>query len=173
MIRLSKVGYFIDFVIYPPIVMALLAGAVGSGSPLSWKVWFAFLVGIAAWTFLEYVIHRFILHEIAYFAAMHEMHHADPCGFVGAPTWMSLGSICCGVLLPLLLAIGFDLASSFTAGLMLGYLWYGGAHYVVHHWQQQPGSRLHRLKRRHVLHHHARKPCNFGVTNSFWDRVFG
>lgn len=172
--RLGKVGYFLDFIVYPAIVMMLLAGVLRSESPLSWEESLAAcFAGIAGWTLLEYVIHRFVLHKVAYLAAMHDMHHADPGAFVGAPTWLSLGSICCGALLPLCWAIGYDLARSVTAGLMLGYLWYGGVHYMVHHRQPEPGTRLHRLKRRHVLHHHARKWCNFGVTNGFWDRVFG
>jgi sterol desaturase/sphingolipid hydroxylase (fatty acid hydroxylase superfamily) len=46
-------------------------------------------------------------------------------------------------------------------------------HHVLHHWRIRPGSHLYRWKRRHALHHYARRPCNFGVTAQFWDRVFG
>jgi sterol desaturase/sphingolipid hydroxylase (fatty acid hydroxylase superfamily) len=171
--RLSKRGYFADFVVYPPAVMALAVAATWPGSTLSWRGFVCvFGAGIAAWTLLEYFIHRVVLHEVRYFAIMHEMHHDDPGGFVGTPTWLSLGMFFSGALLPLWWETGFDLASDFTAGLILGYLWYVGVHYVIHHWRIEPGTYLYRLKRDHALHHHARLGCNFGVTTSFWDRVF-
>jgi len=171
--RLSKGGYFADFVVYPPVAVMLIAAAVRPGSPLSWSESVLVCVaGVAVWTLLEYIIHRVVLHEVRYFAAMHEMHHDDPGDFVGTPTWLSLGMICSGALLPLWWEIGLHLASVFTAGLMLGYLWYAGVHYVIHHWRIEPGTYLYRRKRHHALHHHAQLACNFGVTSSFWDRVF-
>jgi sterol desaturase/sphingolipid hydroxylase (fatty acid hydroxylase superfamily) len=171
--RLSKRGYFADFVVYPPVAIVLVVAATRPGSTLSWRESvFVSGAGIAAWTLLEYVIHRVLLHGVRYFAMMHEMHHDDPGGFVGTPTWLSLGMFCSGALLPLWWETGFDLASDFTAGLILGYLWYVGVHYVIHHRRIEPGTYLYRLKRDHELHHHARLGCNFGVTTSFWDRVF-
>jgi sterol desaturase/sphingolipid hydroxylase (fatty acid hydroxylase superfamily) len=172
--RLSKGGYFADFVVYPPVAVMLMATAVRPGSPLSWRESILVCVaGVAVWTLLEYIIHRVVLHEVRYFATMHEMHHDDPGDFVGTPTWLSLGMICSGALLPLWWETGFALASAFTAGLMLGYLWYVGVHYMIHHWRIEPGTYLYRRKRHHALHHHAQLECNFGVTTSFWDRVFG
>jgi sterol desaturase/sphingolipid hydroxylase (fatty acid hydroxylase superfamily) len=35
------------------------------------------------------------------------------------------------------------------------------------------GGYLWRLKRRHTRHHYGKRPCNFGVVTSMWDRVFG
>jgi sterol desaturase/sphingolipid hydroxylase (fatty acid hydroxylase superfamily) len=173
-VRLSKASYFADFAVYPPVVLALLILALRQAPSLVWIEWsIACLAGIAAWTLLEYVIHRWVLHRIRFFAAMHDLHHEDPEGFVGTPTWLSLAAICVGALFPLLWGTGFDFASGITAGLMLGYVWYGGVHHVLHHWRIRPGSHLYRWKRRHALHHYARRPCNFGVTTQFWDRVFG
>ena len=172
--RLSKGGYFADFVVYPAVAVMLIATAVRPGSPLSWsEAAFVCVAGVAVWTLLEYIIHRVVLHEVRYFATMHEMHHDDPGDFVGTPTWLSLGMICSGALLPLWWEIGLHLASVFTAGLMLGYLWYAGVHYVIHHWRIAPGTYPYRRKRHHALHHHAQLECNFGVTSSFWDRLFG
>ena len=119
--RLGKASYFADFAIYPPVVLAFLILALQQGSSLVWIEWsIACLAGIAAWTLLEYVIHRGVLHRIRFFAAMHDLHHEDPEGFVGTPTWLSLAAICIGVLFPLWWGTGFDFASGITAGLMLG-----------------------------------------------------
>jgi sterol desaturase/sphingolipid hydroxylase (fatty acid hydroxylase superfamily) len=172
--HLSKASYFADFAVYPPVVLALLILALRHAPSPVWIEWsIACLAGIAAWTLLEYVIHRGVLHGIRFFAAMHDLHHEDPEGFVGTPTWLSLAAICVGALFPLWWGAGFDFASGITAGLMLGYVWYVGVHHVLHHWRIRPGSYLYRWKRRHARHHYARQACNFGVTTQFWDRVFG
>jgi sterol desaturase/sphingolipid hydroxylase (fatty acid hydroxylase superfamily) len=172
--RLSKAHYFADFVVYPPAAGVLMAIALRPPSSLSlMQSLVALLAGLAAWTLVEYAAHRFVLHEVRFLAKMHEMHHKDPTGFVGTPTWVSFTMICAGALLPLWWEIGLDLASAFTAGIMVGYVWYVGVHHVVHHWRTHPGSYLYRLKHRHALHHHMRQPCNFGVSTALWDHVFG
>jgi sterol desaturase/sphingolipid hydroxylase (fatty acid hydroxylase superfamily) len=171
--RLSKAGYFADFVIYPPIVLALLLGlAVQAWSAwVSWSV--ACLAGIATWTLIEYLVHRGVLHRVRVFAQMHEMHHESPTELIGSPTWLSLSIVCFGVLLPLWWGAGFAIAGGLTAGMMLGYLWYVTVHHAVHHWEVRPDSYLYRAKRRHLTHHYSRQPCNFGVSTGFWDHVFG
>ena len=68
--RLSKAGYFADFAVYPPVVVALLTLALRHAPSLVWVKWsIACLAGIAAWTLVEYVIHRGVLHRIRFFAA--------------------------------------------------------------------------------------------------------
>jgi len=65
--RLSKASYFADFVVYPPIVVTLMIAALWREPPRSWiEASFACLAGIAVWTFLEYVIHRVVLHEVRF-----------------------------------------------------------------------------------------------------------
>ena len=171
--RLSKAGYFADFVVYPPIVLALVAYAASRSAPLSWLNWSGMCVlGIAVWTLLEYLIHRAVLHRVRFFAELHDMHHDSPTELIGSPTWLTLSIICFGVLLPLWWSTSFETAGGVTAGLILGYLWYVTTHYAIHHWQPSPGSYLYRAKRRHLVHHYSRQPCNFGVTTVFWDLIF-
>jgi sterol desaturase/sphingolipid hydroxylase (fatty acid hydroxylase superfamily) len=74
--------------------------------------------------------------------------------------------------LPALLVTNVGIAAGFTAGMMLGYVWYVTAHYGIHHWTIKPAGYLGRLKRRHALHHHFDDLGNFGVTSGFWDHVF-
>ena len=172
--RLSRAGYYADFVVYPFLVLALFATAMTRTAPYAWVEWFsACVVGVAIWTLTEYVFHRFLLHDTPYFADMHDQHHADPTGLVGTPTWLSFAVIIFGILLPLWWGTNFDFASGLTAGFSGGYLWYVGIHHAVHHWRIKEGTYLFHAKRRHALHHFARQSCNFGVTSGFWDRVFG
>jgi sterol desaturase/sphingolipid hydroxylase (fatty acid hydroxylase superfamily) len=172
--RLSRLGYYADFVVYPFLVLALMATALSRAAPYGWAEWAgACVVGFATWTFAEYIFHRFILHDFPFFSGLHDAHHADPTGLVGTPTWFSVAFIVFGILLPLWWGTNFDFASGLTTGFMVGYLWYVGIHHAVHHFEIKPGTMLFRAKRRHALHHFARQSCNFGVTSGFWDRVFG
>jgi hypothetical protein len=67
--RLSKASYFADFAVYPPAVLALLILALRLAPFLVWIEWsIACLGGVAAWTFVEYVMHRGVLHGIRFFA---------------------------------------------------------------------------------------------------------
>jgi len=86
---------------------------------------------------------------------------------------MSLSVACFGVLLPLWWATGIAVGGGLTGGLIVGYLWFATVHHGVHHWQPAPESYLYRAKRRHLIHHYSRRPCNFGITTGFLDRVFG
>lgn len=46
-------------------------------------------------------------------------------------------------------------------------------HHASHHWRADSGW-LKQRKCWHALHHHhTERPVCFGVTTSFWDRVFG
>jgi sterol desaturase/sphingolipid hydroxylase (fatty acid hydroxylase superfamily) len=172
--RLSKASYYADFVVYPPIVLTLAAAvlrAPTSRAVLGWVL--ACLGGIAGWTLIEYVFHRFVLHRFPYVAQMHEMHHRNPTAFVGTPTWLSLPAILVGAFLPPWWKIDFTIASGLTAGVMLGYVGYVGVHHALHHWRIDRSSSLYRLKLRHVRHHYAGVGGNFGVTTAVWDRLFG
>ena len=62
---------------------------------------------------------------------------------------------------------GFDWKPSFVAGLLTGYVAYSYLHARLHH-----GAGFGKLKEFHDLHH-DQPNRNFGVTQSFWDRVFG
>jgi len=65
--RVSKAGYYADFFIYPPFLLALLVGVAVQAGVLAW-IYFsiACLIGVASWTLLEYVIHRQLLHRIRF-----------------------------------------------------------------------------------------------------------
>ncbi len=172
--QLSKSGYYADFVVYPLVILALLAfQLMRAGAWRFWALGGFVLAGIAIWTLFEYLLHRYVLHHVPIVHDMHEAHHADPAALVGTPSWLSLLMFLVGALLPSWWGLGSAPASALTAGMMFGYLCYVGVHHVTHHWRLRPGSVLYRLKHRHARHHFAKTPGNFGVTTPFWDMVFG
>jgi len=171
--RLGKISYYADFVVYPVVIAALAAYALWR-APAAWYLLIiAFLSGVAIWTLVEYVLHRFVLHHVPYIKDMHDAHHEDQLALIGTPIWISLAIMVVVVLVPLSLMTEFHIAIGLACGLMFGHFWYGGVHHILHHWKIEPGTLAFRLKRRHMLHHHFDEMGNFGVTSGFWDVVFG
>jgi sterol desaturase/sphingolipid hydroxylase (fatty acid hydroxylase superfamily) len=171
--KLSPIVYYSDFIVYP-ILISILAGIAlldTTGKAAAWWV-AAFAISVAAWTLLEYALHRVVFHHFPVVREMHTEHHVHETASTGTPLWLSLVAFAALAFLPLWLLAGFPLASATSAGLMSGYLWYVSTHHALHHWHPGHGSYLYRLKRRHALHHHVDGNNNFGVTTGVWDRVF-
>ena len=173
--HLSKAAYYADFVIYAVVVLAL---ALQAGVQWQWPErlqWLgAFGIGAAVWTLLEYVLHRWVLHRAPLISPLHDAHHRSPLALIGSPTWLTLAIIWGAFFLPLWHSWSFVVASGLTAGVMMGFLWYGILHHVVHH--DRPASlarRLRHCKRRHLRHHASRQAVNFGVSTSLWDHLLG
>lgn len=171
---MAKLGYFVEFLLFPPLILLPTTLAFRSASPpdpVSWTLVYG--IGIAGWTLLEYVLHRIFFHHAPFLSRLHEQHHEDPHGLIGAPAWTSVSFGLFGVFGPSWALLGFGLATAVTAGMATGYLWYVFVHYATHHWQPRRGSYLHRVQVRHLRHHHVSDSCNFGVTTGVWDAIFG
>jgi sterol desaturase/sphingolipid hydroxylase (fatty acid hydroxylase superfamily) len=170
--RLSRSAFFADFYAYPAASAALVVFAIAN-DPRRWMTSLtAIAAGFALWSLVEYLLHRYVLHHVKWVKEQHDVHHHDQLALVGTPTWFSLLVFLAFVTLPALLVTTVEVATSFTGGMMLGYLWYVTAHYGMHHWRIKPSGYLGRLRRRHALHHHFDDLGNFGVTSGFWDHVF-
>jgi sterol desaturase/sphingolipid hydroxylase (fatty acid hydroxylase superfamily) len=173
--RLSKTAYYADFVIYAAVLSVLIPAALLSASWTQRVHWFAaFTTAAVCWTLLEYLLHCFVLHGPSVFGSMHAVHHASPRAYVGTPTWITLGIIWLVVFVPAWRGVSFNVASGLTAGFMMGFLWYGVVHHVIHYRRPRLlASWLPVTTRRHLRHHHSACPGNFGVTISLWDYLFG
>lgn len=171
--QMHKLGYFAEFVVFPPLVIVLAILAFDDAAPLHATTWLlSFAFGVLLWTLLEYLLHRFVFHHAPIISEIHERHHHDPMALIGAPAWTSFVLALIGVLFPLWLLVGLSVAAGITAGVICGYLWYVLVHYASHHWHPQHGSYLYRVRVRHARHHYFHDEGNFGVTVEFWDRVF-
>ena len=169
---LSRAGFFADFYVYPALAILLLAFSLYL-APSQWLgAILAFLIGLAGWSFIEYVLHRYVLHHLTYIKEQHAKHHTDQKALFGTLTWLSLVVMLVLAMGPAITYAGLRLGCAWTAGFMIGYLGYVTAHYTIHHWNARNGSYLFRLKQRHALHHHYDDLGNFGVSNGFWDYVF-
>lgn len=169
----SKTAYRADFAFYGAMVAGLAGVLVAKGPhALRWELTTVVFAGFALWTLIEYALHRFVLHGLEPFRSWHAEHHDRPMALICSPTAFSASLIAALVFLPALALAGVWYACAITLGVLAGYLMYAVAHHATHHWRaENEWSR--RRKRWHAMHHHASKPGYFGVTNSFWDVVFG
>lgn len=132
-----------------------------------------FLAGLAWWTLLEYLLHRWVFHAFPNtLGKRHIGHHAhlEVRRLAIAPLVTSVT----GGLLHAAIFIGlFGPARGLAllAGLLAGYGAYEWVHYATHY--HLPRSALLKaLRRHHMIHHHAQFDARFGVTSPLWDWVF-
>jgi len=172
--------------VWTPVILITLYFAVRgwhtTDSPLIFAalVVFGFLV---LWTFMEYILHRFLFHMEARGHTMtqivflfHGIHHYQPhvkTRLVMPPlVSIPMGLMFYGVfsLLGSLLSTPTFVLPTF-AGTLIGYVTYDMVHYATHH-SAADGRIMRFLKRHHMEHHYKTPNARFGVTNDFWDRVF-
>jgi len=167
----GRAAYWADFGFFGAAVAALAIALLVFAPREHWPSLAALVVlGAAAWTLIEYALHRFVLHGLEPFLSWHAEHHERPTALMSTPTLLSTSLVALLVFLPAVLATGFWRASALTLGMTAGYLAYALTHHATHHWRSR-GPWMTRRKRWHARHHHM-SAC-YGVSSSFWDRVFG
>ena len=168
----SKVWYFADFAIY---ILAIVLGAIFLLLFAPRHQWFdsamLLVAGLFGWSFVEYLLHRFILHGLKPFSRWHAEHHDRPRAYIVTPTFFSAAMIGGFIYLPAFEMAGPWRAMAFTLGMVVGYLGFAAVHHSSHHWRANSSWLLNR-KRLHAIHHHSEEACHYGVTTSFWDIVF-
>jgi sterol desaturase/sphingolipid hydroxylase (fatty acid hydroxylase superfamily) len=163
-------GPFIAYGIYTGVVRAGAAATVG-----------LFVGGWLIWTFIEYLLHRFLFHmraetpEERFRAFMvHGYHHEFPNDKLRlvAPPLMSW-PIAAVVLVVYHYLLGGLMWAAF-AGTATGYVAYDWIHYYTHHFK--PSNPIGKwLKSYHLLHHFDERDGHgrYGVSSPIWDFVFG
>ncbi len=137
-----------------------------------------FLGGTLAFTFIEYLMHRYLFHlpptselnkEIAY--KLHGIHHdySKDKSRLPMPPYVSV--ILATLFLLLYNKLMGNAAFSFTAGFIVGYAGYLLVHYMVHAYQV-PKNIFRTLWVHHGIHHHKKPDKAFGVSSPLWDYIF-
>jgi len=136
-----------------------------------------FIGGMFTWTFAEYGLHRWIFHFVADTPTMKKVHYAIHGYHHNQPRdakRLFMPPIPASVLLLIFFGIFYLVMGSaawfFLPGFQLGYLMYASVHYGVH--TRKAPKRLKHLWHHHALHHHKYPNLAFGVSNTFWDKVF-
>ncbi|MBI1769045.1 MAG: sterol desaturase family protein [Bacteroidetes bacterium] len=138
-----------------------------------------FFLGVFAFTWFEYLTHRYIFHmstgtekraKVQY--TMHGIHHEYPKDKerLAMPPLISI-SIATILLFVLRLILG-DLVFSFLPGFLVGYAFYLSIHYMIHTFQP-PKNFFKVLWINHSMHHYKDGVEIFGVSSPLWDYVYG
>lgn len=142
--------------------------------------------GVAAWTLLEYIVHRYVLHgpfpdgpgPVQHFLHekfdhLHLEHHQRP--WDGRHISGSFGDTLPFVMLLAALSALAPLNTLpvFLVGLVQSYVVEEWVHHCVHYYNFN--SRYFRYIRRHHLYHHSRHGSQvaFGLTSDVWDHALG
>lgn len=137
-----------------------------------------FLVGLLAFSLVEYLMHRYLFHMNIYTATrkkmqyiMHGVHHEFPKDKdrLAMPPLASL--TVATLLLFLFRLIMDDYVFAFLPGFLIGYASYLFVHFIVHAFQP-PKNFFKKLWVHHGIHHYKNNEKAFGVSSPLWDYIF-
>lgn len=138
-----------------------------------------FFLGMFAFTWVEYLVHRYVFHMATYNKfreklqyTMHGVHHEYPKDKdrLAMPPLLSI-TLATILLLLFRLLMG-DFAFSFLPGFLVGYALYLSIHYMVHAYPP-PKNFLRALWINHGIHHYKDGEIVFGVSSPLWDYIYG
>lgn len=167
-------------VLFIPLVLFLIWTSSTTNGLGTMSIVGLFFLGVFLWTFLEYVLHRFVFHYVPKTGwgkrlhfMMHGVHHdypSDATRLVMAPAI----SIPLATFFYLLfwLIFGSTYVNAIFAGTMFGYVVYDTIHYATHHFKLNRGIGKW-LREYHMRHHFQDETTRYGVSTPMWDFVFG
>jgi 4-hydroxysphinganine ceramide fatty acyl 2-hydroxylase len=138
-----------------------------------------FALGILAFTFVEYMMHKHFFHmepdtpikdKLQY--NVHGVHHDYPKDKdrLAMPPFVSAAYA--AILYLLFTLLMGDFALYFLPGFLLGYSGYLAVHYVVHVYNP-PKNFFKVLWVNHAIHHYKDPDAAFGVSSPLWDYLLG
>ena len=177
---LSKVHFFVPIVIYLPVILYCIYLSVFDAQLSGGRFTAMFLGGLFIWTFVEYILHRFVFHYIPkadwalrlhfIFHGVHHDYPSDAKRLVMPPSASIPLAVGFYFLFKALLPLSTDVLAFFP-GFMIGYLVYDIGHYAIHHFNFKGGI-WKRIKKHHMLHHYQDPSKGYGVSSVLWDKVF-
>jgi sterol desaturase/sphingolipid hydroxylase (fatty acid hydroxylase superfamily) len=177
--RISRTHISIPITLFLAISsVSLYYGVTATSIPFGFGLAVAVL-GIIAFTFVEYMMHKHFFHmepdtpikdKLQY--GIHGVHHDYPRDKdrLAMPPFVS-AAYSAILYLVFTLLMG-DFALYFLPGFLIGYSVYLGVHYVVHVYNP-PKNFLKVLWVNHAIHHYKNPDAAFGVSSPLWDYLLG
>jgi len=152
-------------------VCMLLSYMCIHGFGMSVGYWFTWtMIGIIIYTFLEYIFHRWILHE--FLSNAHGNHHKRPRNLRIIATPILPVQLYDFIVIVLLIAIiGRERAYAINCGISFGQCVMDTVH-ILFHSTFRPWY-LESARSYHSHHHFREEHVAHGLTTSFWDIIFG
>lgn len=166
----TRVNYWLEPALDSALVWALLAEGLRRhvSVPLAAPL---LLAGLLVFSFMEYVVHRWIFHgPLQTFARGHAAHHRQPRGYDALPFFVPTLVLAAVIGLCALWMPAPD-ALVLASGIALGYVAYGICHFAIHHRRFRHPLLRGWAARHHVHHYHPDR--NYGVTSALWDALLG
>lgn len=177
--RFSRIHPATPFVVWVPVAAAFVVRSALRHDVGPVAIAGMFLLGMFAWTLAEYVLHKYVFHWTNDTPAgkrihflLHGVHHEYPSD-KDRLVMPLLTSVPLALIFDALFTfvLGRAVGEPFFSGFVVGYLFYDGTHYFVHHFV--PTTRWGKfLRRHHMTHHHADHDGGFGVSTPLWDLAF-
>jgi 4-hydroxysphinganine ceramide fatty acyl 2-hydroxylase len=177
---LSKVHFTVPLFIFVPVIIFCTYKALFQ-NPIGFVTYIElFALGLFVWTFVEYVMHRFVFHymppdkpwAMRMHFIFHGVHHDYPSDAKRLVLPPSVSIPLAAIFYFLFNAIlpANDIYGFFP-GFILGYLIYDISHYAIHHFNFK-GNIWKKIKQHHMLHHYQDPGKGYGVSSPFWDKIF-
>ena len=176
--KMTRTHISIPLILFGGVAATLIIYGLNQGYINSINTPLLFIGGLLTFTFIEYLMHRFVFHlhpknekqeKFAY--VVHGVHHDYPKDKdrLAMPPYLSL-LLSAGFFFLFKLIMG-NLAYAFLPGFVVGYAAYLWVHYMVHAFQ--PPKNFFKVFWVHHGIHHYKDPENaFGVSSPFWDVIF-
>ena len=180
---LTKTSPLISILVYGPCIGLLLYVAIVLKGLTLTQTFGWFFLALFVWTFAEYFLHRHLFHYITeakwthrFHFIVHGSHHEYPRDkdrlLMPPVPGLILASILFAFFYIIFFIFGYsEYTWAFFPGFFLGYLMYSFMHYAIHTYK--PPSFLKGLWLHHNVHHYQDNNKAFGVSNQFWDMIFG
>lgn len=178
--RFSRINPVTPFVTYVPFILFYWYRAATRPGPAWWMDIAMVATGILIWSFVEYILHRYMFHWVGSSRAgrrthflLHGVHHEFPQDRdrLVMPIGFSI-PFAVGFYFLFVSTFGPALGQIVWTGFAIGYLTYDGTHYAVHHFKLE--NRVFKwVRKHHMMHHHQDHSGGFGVSSPLWDLVFG
>lgn len=175
----TRVHWTVPLILFVPVVLTFIGLSIFYYEMAWYAIPGLIVAGIFAWTFAEYVLHRFVFHwqppgkigERIHFM-FHGVHHDYPNDSNRLVMVPSLSiPLAFAFYFGFRLLIGEAYVAPFFSGFVIGYLMYDMTHYAVHHARWNNKYFL-ALKKHHMKHHYQDPDHGYGVSNFIWDTVF-
>ncbi|MBM7717604.1 sterol desaturase/sphingolipid hydroxylase (fatty acid hydroxylase superfamily) [Bacillus thermophilus] len=176
-----------EYFLYPDIFVMTVLWIISVGFMMphvgSLWTWLAFVLGMIAYTLVEYMTHRFLFHMnppknpflLHLLKRLHYDHHVNPneLHLLFLPLWYTLPNLLIAGIIAYLVTSSLALTNSFLAGVVLFLLFYEWKHYIAHR-PIKPISPWGRwMKKMHLWHHFKNENYWYGVTNPVYDWAMG
>jgi sterol desaturase/sphingolipid hydroxylase (fatty acid hydroxylase superfamily) len=130
-----------------------------------------FLTGWCTWTFVEYILHRFWMHDKDSDSSMAQTHHYHHTH----PTEIIVTNVHRALMIVFLIALVFVAAClndyfTFLVGFCFGIVGYFWMHQFLH---LKIGQKVFKRLVRYHIYHHCKYPSTcFGISVPWWDDLF-